>query len=234
MVDRSARREMEAAIRAFLNDEIGAFQFDEEIDRIHGETQDATVGRIRVALWGLYDDVKDHKVILDKPSWDTVQRLLLVLASEGEIIEPREVRRRKWIMALVIASEVICGMVLVCGLLAIFPYAGIAVIALALLQFYLAVNRDDMMPRVAALWPFASVTEMTAVRKSVPGFRKQSFRPEIAQRQIRSRWLEYPIIFAFCLVAAVPTSLMAAAAWWHHPKQTEPDSRVRLATADGP
>ena len=83
--DRECRNRLIDCINRYLTDSITSFQFDDELDAISASTHDSTVRLIASDLWNFYDDCKDHSVVLDKKSWDYIQRLLLVLESENEM-----------------------------------------------------------------------------------------------------------------------------------------------------
>ncbi len=76
--DNLSRHELAGLIRRFLASEIKAFQFDEELDRFH-ESSDPIIRHVVHSVWHYYDDCVDHLVCLDKPQWDYLQRLLLML-----------------------------------------------------------------------------------------------------------------------------------------------------------
>lgn len=71
MIDRAARDEVILAIEDYLDDRIMAFEFDDRLQQV--ESRDETVTEVIHAVWGLYDDCKDHKVHLTKPEWDFLQ-----------------------------------------------------------------------------------------------------------------------------------------------------------------
>ena len=91
--DRHARDCLVNAIRRYINEALTAFAFDDEINEIRAETADGTVHAVVDALWLCYDDCKDHLAGLSKQEWDYVQRLLLLLESDGEL---QFVWQRRW------------------------------------------------------------------------------------------------------------------------------------------
>jgi hypothetical protein len=72
-----------------MNEEITAFQFDEQLDEFRCSSSDKTVKSIARDLWGCYDDLKDHKVVASKQTWDYFNRSLLLLSSKAEVEKVR-------------------------------------------------------------------------------------------------------------------------------------------------
>src|ERR1019366_977854 len=85
MTDRVARDRMSEAVRSYMRDQITAFELDEQLSEIRGETHDETVLAIARELWIYYDDLTDHGIVASKQGWDYFTRLLLLLASDAEI-----------------------------------------------------------------------------------------------------------------------------------------------------
>jgi hypothetical protein len=84
-VDRQQRDLLLSAIDRFLNEELTAFSFDDEIFDLKDRADDETVRQIIDELWCFYDDCDDHKVVLDQISWNYIQRLRLLLTSDAEL-----------------------------------------------------------------------------------------------------------------------------------------------------
>ena len=70
MTDRNARDQMAKVIRAYMSEEITAFQFDDALTETSNATNDKTVQAVGQALWFHYDDCTDHKVVASKVEWD--------------------------------------------------------------------------------------------------------------------------------------------------------------------
>ena len=85
MIDRRARNKMATAIRSYMDEEMKAFQLDEELNRISDATKDKTVKDISFILYFHYDDIENHKIVASKEEWDYFNRLLLLLESDGEL-----------------------------------------------------------------------------------------------------------------------------------------------------
>jgi len=92
IVDRAARDKAADLLDRYLREEIGASDLDEGLQKVDDETEDPTLGHVILQLWFFYDDFLDHKVVAEKEQWDFLQRLLLLLRSDGTI-EERSTRR---------------------------------------------------------------------------------------------------------------------------------------------
>jgi hypothetical protein len=195
MVDRTARDRLAQAIEAFLADDIGALELDDRINEIAGETEDETVHEVVDLLWYHYDDIKDHKVVLDRVEWDYFQRLLLLLRSDASlIIERHRAWRARQVLAL--AVLVVGGFLFGFGweLLLIAIVLG-AVSRVA--RYCAASGGEDDDHEFARLTPYASISELLAVRRSVPAFRKERYPEAMKWRRIRG-----PLATAFLWVQA--------------------------------
>lgn len=187
LIDREARDRMARAVDRYLNEEITAFEFDDDLMTISSDTEDQTVREIMIGLWGQYDDFTDHKVVASKESWDYMQRLLLILKSNARLEVPK---RRRWTHRQSIAISFLTLFLTVViyadsGILACFAYVVVGVVSLALLHWHERLSEPD-----SAMVPFSSLTEIVKVRKSVPSFSKQSYPPHLKLRAIRSPLLE--------------------------------------------
>lgn len=210
MVDRSARDEMAKAIRSYMNEEITAFQFDDVLDRPMDATTDGTVQATRLALWFYYDDCTDHRIVASKGEWDYFNRLLVLLASDGEI----ETVKRWWQWHL--------GQALAASLVLIFVFIGVRVgfgthlIAYALpfgpASMLLAWlnsrrRRRTVSALQAALAPFPSVSSLLSVRRTLTGFAKVRYPSAILGRRIRDpitdRLLWVPWAVLWCVFSPV-------------------------------
>jgi hypothetical protein len=94
MFSRYDRDRLAEVINRYLNEEVTAFKFDEQLSEIAAATKDETVQQVASLFWYHYDDVDDHKVVASKEEWDYFQRLLLILKSDSDIIA--ETGNRKW------------------------------------------------------------------------------------------------------------------------------------------
>ena len=184
MIDHEARTKVISAIEDYLSDKIMAFDFDDELQDI--ETEDKTAEFAINTLWYCYDDVIDHKVNLSKEEWDFFQRLLLILKSDSEITCTKTYRW-SWdhglacvaVLAFVIFASLI-GWNINLALLSI-PFGIVSM----LISLYRKKREKKAVPYEAA-YPMNSYTQIRSLLRSVPGFKKQSYRTEIGSRTIRS------------------------------------------------
>jgi hypothetical protein len=85
MVDREAREQLASILRSYMKEEVTAFQLDERLDSFRRFPNDETVELIAADLWGCYDDLKDHKVVATKETWNYFNRVLVLLSSDAEL-----------------------------------------------------------------------------------------------------------------------------------------------------
>jgi len=186
MIDRQARQKLADIIRSYLNEEITAHPFVHAINELEEQTKDMTVCQVVRLLWYFYDDYKDHKVVATKESWDCLQRILLLLESDGEL---GITRVRHWSPRQ--------------------PFAGCALAVFAFIAFrggwghYLAMSvlfgivsmllsAWRLMPdfplsrKEIPLYPFASRSELLSVRRRVASFSKTPYpAARLQSREIR-------------------------------------------------
>ena len=176
MVDRVGRNKAADVIEQYLARTITGPQVFGEHLPIASESQDATLRRIVGLAWGVYDDIHPRRFSGDKEIWDYFQRMLLVLRSDGEIISHRS---SSWTIRQVIALS--------SCLLAIFAYIyaignwnlilsvwiSFGLVSWALSRWHNRVDPEDSLAQ--GLCPFGSLTDLIAVRKSVPNFRKEPY-----------------------------------------------------------
>ena len=203
-IDRQARNRLVNVIRRYMGEVLTAFAFDEEITEIHMATTDDTVHVVVDSLWYHYDDCKDHLAGLSKQEWDYFQRLILLLESNAEI---ERVRQRRWSVRQVVAGVGLIGF----GLCVVRYGIGWHLFGLALLfgpisillsywRNHSARRQDEEQLRLV---PFSSISELRAVRRSVPGFSKRAYPAGAKVRNIRSRlmtmtgWLQTIVLWSF-------------------------------------
>ena len=179
---------MARAIRAYLNEEITAFQFDETLCDVATETDDATVQRARRMLWFFYDDCKEHKIGARKEAWNCFHLWLLLLESGGEIETIAAWRKwHRWqgvaavwlVTFLVILGRVGFGQQLIAYALPFGPPS----MFLAWLQAQ--ERRKNLTASGDALAPFPSVSALLAARRSAHGFVRRRYHQAIVNRRIR-------------------------------------------------
>jgi hypothetical protein len=189
MVDSEARGRLAEAIEAYLDERLTAFDFDEQITSIAGDTDDATVRQVAEAMWFFYDDCENHNVALSKEAWDAHQRFLLLLKSDAEI---RVTGRREWTWTQAAAVAGLSYFLIIAYRVGFGEHLFVVAIPFALLSMLISwvrrAQRESQpdLRRVERLAPFGSLGELLAVRWSPPDFRKRQCPPRIARRRVRS------------------------------------------------
>ncbi len=191
MVDRKARDRMAGALRSYMAEETTAFQFDEALSETRAATNDRTVAEVASLLWYHYDDFTDHKIRACREEWDYFNRLLLLLASDGEFETVRSWRR--WGARQAVAATTLVGFLVAAvghgfdkGLLILALPFGVVSMALAWFSARQEKREAKSAAVALALTPFPSLTSLRAVRRSVTGFTKSRYPPTIAGRRIRA------------------------------------------------
>jgi hypothetical protein len=208
MIDNEARSYVRQAVDAYLSDRLTAFEFDERLLEARGRTSDPTVRFVIDQLWYVYDDCQDHLVCLGKESWDTIQRLMLLLDSGGEI---RTSSSWKYHASQAVAALTLLAMVLA---YAWEPGAwAIPVLAGGVVSILLGTWRGRKVTALAPAdpwraWPFQSLAALHTALKRAPKFHKRRHRPEAAQREIRSsadsRCMHLHFLFTWCHYSPLP------------------------------
>jgi len=188
MIDRDARDKVSKAVRAFMAEESTAFEFDESLCEIADATQDKTLAMVRSVLWFFYDDVKDHKIVATKEEWDCMNRLLLLLQSDGETEVVKSTTT--WSVRQAVAALALIGF---CGVAIrtgfgehLFVYAmPFGVVSMVLAWFDSRERRKTASALEAAITPFPSVSALLSVRRRVAGFARIRYPKAIAGRRIR-------------------------------------------------
>jgi len=212
MIDRPARRQIRSAVDDFLDGKITAFVLDERLLAL--ETKDSTAREVISLLWYTYDDLKDHgPEHWDKPCWDLVQRLLLLLDSEAELEVIKGRRTWRWSQAAALG-----GLALMAALYWgvyhhwLFPVliGGAVSMAIAWWRDRQERSQGDDDPTNAV--PFASPAEIQRILRRMPGWRKRRHPGGRAPR-LRPRCFEWVYglqgRFLWCLVS--PLALVGQA-----------------------
>ncbi len=201
---------MAKAIRAYMREEITAFQFDDALTEASNATDDKTVQTVGRALWFHYDDCRDHKIVACKEEWDYFNRLLLLLESDGEMETVKSwsewhplqgAAALLFLAFLLIAIRVGFGEHLFAYALPFGPPS--------MLLAWLNSRRRKKTIRTAeiALTPFPSVSSLLAARRRVGGFMKHRYPKAIVGRRIRNpiidklMWVPWSI--AWCMFSPV-------------------------------
>ncbi len=181
-IDRANRNQLADAILDYLGGNATAFQFDERIFDI--QSNDPTVGYVRLALWFHYDDIRDHHVALSKTEWDYFYRLVLLLRSDAQICSER---RRHHSFTQIVAAA---GLVLFGYCAAVFGFGSqllIVAVPFGILSAILTLwrRRYNRKPtrRELAMTPFSSVSQIMKVRRSVGGFVKHPYPGDLQENR---------------------------------------------------
>ena len=179
------RAGLAAIIQSFLDGELIAFEFDEQLDEYHS-TGDPVMEYVAYSLWCHYDDCDNHPVCLTKAEWDYFQRLLLLLEADCTM----EVTSRKvWSVRQLVAAVA----------LSIFLYFavhagwGLQLLILAMpfglvskpLAFVSRKKQVPADPYEPIIHPFATLSDLETAYHSV-GFQKTRYPKHVSQATIRS------------------------------------------------
>lgn len=187
MIDRINRDRLVESINRYLEEDLTAFEFDDQINQIMRESTDPTVQYIGNDLWNFYDDCKNHKVILSKEAWDYFQRLVLILRSDSHV---KIIIQRKWsirqiIAALSLLTFVYCVTWVGMGyhiLVIAMPFGAISIMLSHWHRFRNPVKTNEELARV----PFSTVSELRTTYRKVHGFCKKQYPRYLESRIIRS------------------------------------------------
>jgi len=185
-VDRLARDRLIAVIEDWLNLKITAFQFDDQLWEIR--SKDQSVKSVMDQLWYTYDDVRDHQMDYEKPTWDWAQRILLLLKSNAQM----QIQRRRiwsWTQILVALSLA----VFLC--VALWFGWGIQLLAIAIpfgiISICIQKYRESRLMQISdanlSIWPFESVAQLMYIRRAAPNFQKQQFSGRQSRPYTRSK-----------------------------------------------
>jgi hypothetical protein len=187
MFSRYDRDALVEVINRYLEEEITAFRLDEQLSQIAARTKDETVQQVVAFLWYHYDDVADHKVVASKEEWDYLQRLLLLLKSDAELVE--QTGEKEWTarqavaiacMAIFVGAAVKSGF----GSHLFFvtvPLGGISM----LLAHWRSCIETQRVHEQTSLLPFASVAQLLTLRRKVTHFVKAHYPVRLGSRRIR-------------------------------------------------
>lgn len=181
MLDREARDDLAELIEWWADGEIGACQFGASLDEVCTRTQDATVKYVVSELSPIDDETEDYLWEPDREGWDYLQRLLLLLRSDGEVAKtggPRCSKRQlvaAGTLALAATVAAVCGF---CWAAHIGAAACCAVVMFILSRLEHSPGADVAGPTdTGLLYPFSSAAEMLALHRTGPSFRKRRFDP---------------------------------------------------------
>lgn len=212
MLDRPARNHMLETIDAYLHGRIKAFEFDRLLHEGLPKTSDRTVHTAVVDLWLFYDDIKDHTVVLRKESWDYIQRVRLLLASDAECQKTGEPWQWRQLVAL-------CGFIVIIADafwspdIAHWMIYNTPISALVLIWMYAPMFFARPSPQPTLTLPFESLAQLRQIRRLVPGFKKERYPSELKESRIRNpMWAAVMLtVSALAMLLIAPMPLLIAA-----------------------
>jgi len=186
MVDRNNRDKLIIEIQNFINDKIDSFEFDENIFEIQSNSEDETIKYVVNSLWYYYDDLKEHKIAIEKEGWDFIQRLILILTSDKEIIEKKErkytIRQALSLSFLIIfiVSYFYVGYTIKL----LYISMGLGIFSMALSWWKVKSEINNLIKW--ELYPFSNIPELSILRREQKSFQKQHYDKKLKKRKIRS------------------------------------------------
>jgi hypothetical protein len=201
MIDRKAREHMAKVIRSYMDEEIDADHFDFALEDVKSSTGDETVLAVSDFVWFLYGDLT-RKIDVSKEDWQYLNRLLLLLESDGEI-EIVEARRERHPLQLIAA--LLLGLYVVVALQVGFDQQ-LLIYAIpfgppSMLIAWLHSRRTRPSKAEVAMSPFPSISSILATRRRVRGFVRRRYPPSVAARSIaestiwRLLWIPWSIVW---------------------------------------
>ncbi len=185
MVDRDNRDKLICEIQCFLNEKTDSFTFDKAIFDIDAKTKDETIRFVITILWFYYDDLRSHKVAVDKEGWDMIQRLLLILNSDQEIVEKKERKYtiRQPIALIALSLFVLAYFYVGYSTMLLYVTIGLGVVSMLLSRWRTYANRTTVKKE---LYPFSDTAQLLKLRRSVASFQKERYKQQLKKRKIRS------------------------------------------------
>ncbi len=172
VIVRKDRKRLATALRAFVNSELTLTQLGEELHWAR-DSRDTTVTDVVEQLGEDWEDLVQSPQPLDKSGWDWVQRLLLLLDSNGRIV-----REHRWhwchtqLVALATLVVVVCLVLMFGWQWGLWVTAPATLVSLLLLRIRL---RKITRPYQNVLMPFGTFEQLKRTYDSVPVFRKQRY-----------------------------------------------------------
>ncbi|TWT40726.1 hypothetical protein KOR42_48690 [Thalassoglobus neptunius] len=204
------REKLVEAIELFLTGNISAFDFDEALDPFR-RSSDPIVRIVAEEMWYFYDDLDDHYVAMTKQEWGYVQRLLLLLKSNCEIVTPR---KRIWSWTQLVAAASVITFVVISHKIdwgAQLFVLSIPFGIVSILLSRLGRNQTRILDAyTAAIHPFASFGDLREAYESVQ-FLKTPYPQEMNESRIRTpsqeRFLLLQLHVYWLLFAPIPLTL---------------------------
>ncbi|MDT8071186.1 MAG: hypothetical protein ROO76_23770 [Terriglobia bacterium] len=177
---------------------------DERLDSFRRFPNDETVELIAADLWGCYDDLKDHKVVATKETWNYFNRVLVLLSSDAEL-ERGGRNEFRWhtgqflpgiCLLLVLGLSVRVGLNL--ELLEVFIPFGLVSMAISWMN-----RRRNICNPAPETYPFPSFTSLSAVRRRAGFSSKMPWHKPLGSRTIR-----HPLIAAMMWAPSIAAWLV--------------------------
>jgi len=230
MVDREARDALATALRSFMDEETAAIRFDEPEDAIWERTADETVRSVAEELRFSYDDLLDYGYIVPEGEWKHLNRLLLLLESEGELESGHSPREWHW-------SQALAAMLLAAFVVVAWRFGDIGFFFCAalfgppsMLLAWLESRGCREEPQSPALGPFGSFGGLRRIRRTVPGFARKRYPCAVRARGISSRVFD---VFMCILCHWLWCVLSPLALFVQMLPRRDPQTRVWLGEATG-
>ncbi len=213
-IDRAARARLIDVVRQYLDDEIAAVSFDDELQEIRSSTEDPTVSHVVSSLWFHYDDFSDHHAVLDRHEWRLIQRFLLVLESDATICLEHH---RRWSLTQAVAILALVGFTFCLGRFGVSAQSAIMTASCGVVSMLIALWVYCRSPRLTlremALSPFKSTDQLRAVRRLAPSFVNQPYPIRLRGRRIRAPWvavlMSVPAFAGWLFIAPLALAIQA-------------------------
>ena len=189
MVDRNNRDKLIVEIQNFLNEKTDSFEFDENIFEIQANTEDKTINYIVKVLWHYYDDLKAHKVAIEQEGWNKIQRFILILKSNHEIIEKREKKYtiRQALSLSLLSVFIVSYFYVGYNIKLLYISMGLGIFSMSLSWWKIKSEKDTLVKW--ELYPFSNMPQLLRLRRKQNSFKKQHYNQKVEKREIRSNFM---------------------------------------------
>jgi hypothetical protein len=184
-----SRRSLSDLINSYLDGEISAFSFDDNLDAFR-DSDDSVIRYVAETAWLFYDDCRDHFVNLSKSEWDLFQRLLLILSSDCHVETESSV---VWSFRQVVAASALCLFFVVVYLFGFGQHLLIFSVPFGVvsigLSFWRTAPDAPTDPYSDAIFPFATFGDLANAYHSA-GFRKTRYPKGVGATRVRSPFMD--------------------------------------------
>ncbi len=177
-VNRADRDCAACLIRKVLNRQLTAAEFEEAIEEF-GRSTDETVNKICSEMYSYGDNLIGEYLSLSKPSWNYIQRLLLVLDSDMHWIETN---RCSYSYVQIFAGIGVLAFTIAFATWGWSPQLWVSIVLLGV--YSLTLNRcrrpiDHPQANIGILYPFHDLRALEHTYKSTANFVKQKYPAEL-------------------------------------------------------